>query len=442
MPDAGSTQLHALRVTFAVVAFVVALVAAPTVTGAPPVTIPIGLSDHTCIVVNDGRVECWGPNADGQLGDGTTTDRATPVFIAGLTNVRTVTAGDRFSCALTTAGLVSCWGANDLGQLGRSGGASSSSPLMVDGLPGGIVGLAARGEHSCVLTDGGRVACWGWNQFGQLGDGTTIDSTSPVEVGDVAGGTIGIAVGGDHTCALSDAGKMRCWGWNKFGQLGDGTTTNRSTPIDVASLPDGIVAIAAGGAHSCAITAPGGVSCWGRNTVGQLGDGTTTDHPTPVAVNGLTSGIVALALGGNHTCALTSVGGVRCIGANFAGQLGDGTTIASVGPVEVGRLPGTIDAIAAGYFHTCGVTHAGGLMCWGANDVGQLGDGTLTDRSSPVDVRNADGTALIPIGTGADRSAGLPPQALLAAVAGVILFLGSVAALLLRRRSDRTGRRA
>lgn len=199
-------------------------------------------------------------------------------------------------------------------------------------------------------------------------------------------GIVQVAAGGRHTCALSTAGGVKCWGSNNFGQLGDGTSgNNKSTPVDVAGLGSGVAAIAAGIEHTCALSSAGGVKCWGYNRYGQLGDGTTVNKSTSVDVVGLGSGVTAIAAGRYHTCSLSTAGGVKCWGRNFWGQLGDGTTVNKGTPVDVVGLGSGVAAIAAGWYHICGVSTAGGGKCWGDNGSGQLGDGTAW-RTTPVDV--------------------------------------------------------
>ncbi|HVS99472.1 MAG TPA: hypothetical protein VHE08_03070 [Solirubrobacterales bacterium] len=291
---------------------------------------------HTCALTPAGTVKCWGKNRDAQLGDGTTTNRSTPVAVVRLTGATAVAAGANHTCALTAAGMVECWGENGAGQLGDGTTTNSSTPVEVVGLTGATA-VAADGGHTCALTAAGTVKCWGYNAYGQLGDGTMTNRSTPVAVVGLTGATA-ITAGYHHTCALTSGGAVMCWGENGADQLGEGSTTNSSIPVKVPSLPE-VTAIAAGQFYTCVLTADGTVMCWGENATGQLGDDSTVNSATPVDVSDLT-GATAIAAGGGHTCALTAAGPVECWGYNRYGQLGDGSTADSSTPVDVSDLAG------------------------------------------------------------------------------------------------------
>lgn len=332
---------------------------------------------HTCALLKDGCVKCWGDNSDGQLGDGTRYQRSTVVDVAALAGVTAVAAGGLHTCALTSAGGVKCWGEGWDGQLGRGwcGAASSASPVDVVGLPDDVVAITAGFLHTCALTGSGRVKCWGQNLVGQLGDGTRVGACGPRDVAGLTGGVIAVAAGGYHTCAVMSAGGLKCWGENEWGQLGDGTTTDRYTPTDVWGLDAPIAAIAAGFHSTCALTTAGAVKCWGYG-----------GSVIPEEVSGLSSGVTAVAVGTGHKC-VQLAGGVKCWGNNAHGQVGDGTTELRTSPVDVTGLASGVAALSAGYGYTCAATGAGRVRCWGMNEEGQLGDGTTEDRTTPVAVR-------------------------------------------------------
>jgi alpha-tubulin suppressor-like RCC1 family protein len=344
--------------------------------------------NHTCALSTSGAVKCWGSNAEGQLGDGSTTNRFTAFDVSGLSSgVRSLAAASGHSCALSTGGGVKCWGANGQGQLGDGSTTRRLTPVAVSGMSGGINTIATGGDHSCALTEGGGVKCWGSNGQGQLGDGTTTSRLTAVDVSGLGSGVSALAAGSyDHTCALTAGGGVKCWGNNLSGQLGDGTNASRRTAVDVSGLSSGISAIAAGKSHTCALTVGGTITCWGSNGQGQLGDHGMRLRPTPFDVSGLGSGISSIAGGGNHSCALTDGGGVKCWGFNSHGQLGDGSTADSRSPVDVSGLSSGVSSITAGDSHTCAVTSGGGVKCWGRNGEGQLGDDQASVRPIPGDV--------------------------------------------------------
>lgn len=340
---------------------------------------------HTCALMSSGGVKCWGANYAGQIGDGTTTDRYTPVEVSGLSGVMAVTGGWGHTCALTNGGGLKCWGGNGGGQLGDGTTTDRLAPVDVTGLGSGVTAVDAGGAHTCAVKSSGKVNCWGAGISGQLGDGTHQQRTTPVEV-KWLDGAVHIAAGSAHTCAVTNSGGVKCWGWNGNGQLGDGTTTIHGSPVNVVGLDGGITAVAAGELHTCAVTSAGGLKCWGHNGNGQIADGTYPVHTVPVDLPGVTGGVTAMAGGWNHACFLTAAGGVKCWGNNGDGQLGDGTNTNRSSPVDVIGLTSGVTAVSAGAYHTCALTTAGGIKCWGANSSNQLGDGTATSRSSPVDV--------------------------------------------------------
>lgn len=274
-----------------------------------------------------------------------------------------------------------------------------------------IMAVAARGNHTCALTEAGGVKCWGVNWSGQLGDGTESGRLSPVDVAGLSRGVKAIAAGGDHTCALTTAGGVLCWGFNVYGQLGDDTPADyhhyreRTTPAGVAGLESGVTAIAAGGYHTCVVTTEGGVKCWGLNDHGQLGDGgggvvcgySGKCQLRPVDVVGLGGRVKAVAVGDWHTCALMEAGTVKCWGDNTRGQTGVSggsecgvvEDICQLTPVEVMGLGGEVQAVAA-RGNSCAVMVDGGIQCWGS-----------TGNETPTEIEGLGGAAqTVVIGNG------------------------------------------
>ena len=284
---------------------------------------------------------------------------------------------------MTNSTLLKCWGANRYGQLGDGTTAQRATPTTIN--VGGAVGLLALGyHHTCAyLTNSTLLKCWGDNYYGQLGDGTTAQRATPTTIN--VGGAVGLlALGYSHTCAyLTSSTILKCWGYNNYGQLGDNTTTNRATPttIDVGGA---VGLLALGYSHTCAyLTSSTILKCWGYNGNGQLGDGTTAQRATPTTID-VGGAVGLLALGYYHTCAyLTSSTLLKCWGSNGNGQLGDGTTTQRATPTTI-NFWGAVGLLALGYSHTCAyLTNSTPLKCWGSNGNGQLGDNTTTNRVSP-----------------------------------------------------------
>ncbi|MGE0357593.1 MAG: FG-GAP-like repeat-containing protein [Burkholderiales bacterium] len=364
-----------------------------------PVEIPVFASQvatgaaHTC-VLSGGAVSCWGRNTNGQLGDGTTTSRATPAPVAGLesTFVQAIAAGRDHTCAVISFGAIRCWGLNSRGQLGDGTTVDRSSPVAVIGTARSLAGGA---EHTCARTFGDTVRCWGRNSEGQLGDGTTTDRLTPVDVleGQVLGGVLALSAGGFHNCVADQFGGIKCWGSNSNGQVGDGTTIDRSMATYPVSLGADMVAVAAGTYHSCGVRRDGTTFCWGFNQAGQLGDGTQAQRLVPVEVGGIGQGGAAVLAGDDHSCVLTRLDGLMCMGGNGLGQLGDGGFTNRPWPANVAGLAG-VATIRAGFKHNCVVTRGGNLACWGDNAFGQVGDGTTTARDVPKMLDGYNGAVL------------------------------------------------
>jgi alpha-tubulin suppressor-like RCC1 family protein len=425
---------------------------------------------HSCAMV-DSRAWCWGDNSYGQLGDGSTDDRSTPVEVLDLGDgITSLSAGYGHTCAIS-GGEINCWGYHLSGQLGEGDRLYADTPVEVVGLGGAARAIAAGDTHTCAVATDRGLLCWGDDLNGQLGDGRDGLRGVPVAVPDFGGSVEAVAAGDDFTCALSEAGAVKCWGTNLYGELGNGGDDESSSPVDVVGLHGPIAAIAAGRAHVCALGASGGVQCWGQNEDGQLGEGGALEESNaPVDVIGLDGGAKAIATGFYQSCTLLDSGEVRCWGAvlgpqddattaeparmeglppdvvtlfeaefdicaisgqggvyclqggaegfeplelpfqavagagglsfkcllddrggvwcegqNGLGQLGDGTTESRSGFARVQGLERSVVAIAAGQQHACAVLDSGEVRCWGSNNFGQLGDGTVP-RSRPVRV--------------------------------------------------------
>ena len=291
----------------------------------------------------------------------------------------------------------------------KSGSLTSAPSAAFAIAPLTFASLTAGRYHTCALAAGGAAFCWGDNEYGELGDGTTTRRPAPTPVAEALAFT-SLTAGNGYTCGLTTAGAAFCWGDNGsgnlygFGELGDGTGASRTTPVPVEGGP--FATLAAGKYHSCALTASGAAYCWGDDTFGQLGDSTfIVERFAPVAVRGGLE-FTSIAVGGRHSCALTAAGAAYCWGSNSTGQLGDGTNVDRTTPVAVqGGLAFT--SLTAGFAYTCGKTAAGAAYCWGANSIGAFGDATTVGRTTPTPA--AGGLTLSSLGAGYDYTCGLTP---------------------------------
>jgi alpha-tubulin suppressor-like RCC1 family protein len=337
----------------------------------------------------------WGDNTYGVQGDGSPQVHKTPGPTSPLIGIKAAMCGWYHCLALKSDGTVWAWGYNGYGQLGDGTTTDRPTPVQVSGLSG-VVAVAGGSYFSYALKSDGTVWAWGINSNGvdgALGDGTTISHSNPVQA--LVTDVVAIAAGGSHGLAVKSDGTVSAWGRGYAGQLGDGAYTDpQPTPVKVSGLTN-VIAVAGGRLHSLALKNDGTVWAWGDNSLDELGDGTTTGHNTPVQVKGPggagnLKNIVAIAAGDAHNLAVKSDGTVWAWGYNASGQLGDGTTSNRSAPVQVSGLTGVI-AVAGGGAHSLALKNDGTVWAWGYNGVWQLGDGTNADRHAPVQVKSPNG---------------------------------------------------
>jgi len=335
---------------------------------------------HTCGITTDYRVYCWGDNLFGQLGDGTTEQRLRPVAVGTRLRFRQLDAGNYSTCAVSTEYRLYCWGGlSPKDSVPRAVGGERRFRQVSTGL-----------EHACAVGYEDRLAyCWGGNQFGQLGDGTSgYGYRYPPQP--VAGRRRfrQVTVGERHTCGVTTGDVVFCWGSNRWGQIGDDSSpwVNVLQPSRIASARL-FSQVAAGAFHTCAVSTDSRAFCWGNGKSGQIGDGKTYLRFTPRAVSG---GLLFRRLTGSryHTCGETTDNRAYCWGIGEYGELGDGAAGPGRYSLEPVRVAGRLyfKQLSAGYHYTCGKTTADVGYCWGYNAHGQLGDGTTTDRASPARV--------------------------------------------------------
>jgi alpha-tubulin suppressor-like RCC1 family protein len=352
---------------------------------------------HSLSLMSNGTVRAWGSNIEGALGVGSSVDNSLiPMLIPGLTGVSAISAGDGHSLALMDGGTVKGWGENSFGGVGAGDNAAHFTPVDVVGLTG-VSAVSAGGFFSIALKNDGTVWTWGLNDVGQLGNNLLINSLSPVQVKGPGGvgvldNVLAISAGQNHSLALKSDGTVWAWGLNDVGQLGNGTTTNSPVPVQVAGLT-GVAAVSAGEVHSLALLTDGTVRAWGDNFFGELGDGTTTTRKTPVQVKGpggvgVLNNVQAIAAGGHFSVALRNDGTAWAWGSGVDGQIGDGTINGRLTPVQVHGLDNVgflnnVLAISSGQDHTLAMKNTT-VWAWGNNGFGQIGDNTTINRLTPV----------------------------------------------------------
>jgi alpha-tubulin suppressor-like RCC1 family protein len=337
-------------------------------------------AQHSVVLTDGGVVWTWGANSYGQLGDGTTTPRLTPMQIMTISGVTAIASGDYTTYALKSDGTIVAWGYNGQGQVGDGTTTLRYSPTVVSGLSN-VIAIAAGTNHALALKSDGTVWAWGYNTAGQLGDGTTTMRTSPVQVTSLGTTVVAIGAAANHSHAVKADGSAWGWGENGLTQTGDGTTTTpRTSPVQTSGLST-MTAVDAGINHAFAWDSTGSLKAWGFNGNGQIGDGTTTWRMTPVSIAGMSG--VRSSHGSYHTVAAKSDGTVWAWGYNYYGQVGDNNPGPNrLTPVQLTSLDGVV-SVSAGMNSSMAVSSDGRVWTWGYNGYGQLGDGHIHPAQRP-----------------------------------------------------------
>ena len=344
----------------------------PTPVNGNKTFIDLSLGDfHSCGLQANGEAFCWGLNTQGQSANGVSGNGGTtnPLIVQGGFLFSALSAGGSHTCGILNTGVTVCWGNNEGGQLGVGTTVSRFEPAPISGEHQFIQISSSTAAHTCGIKANGEAWCWGVGQYGRLGNGSSAQRNSPTQV---SGGIVftSIASGGGHSCGLTADGTAYCWGLNTRGQIGDGTNIDRLVPVPVATTIR-FKQIAAGVAHTCAIATNGDPYCWGDNFFGALGDATLDPRSSPTPVDGGFT-FESVVVGERHACGLTPEGTVKCWGYNELGQLGDGSVINRNSPVSLSSDL-TFKKLAAGGFFTCGITVSDKTYCWGDNYGFQLG---------------------------------------------------------------------
>jgi alpha-tubulin suppressor-like RCC1 family protein len=351
---------------------------------------------HSCGLTATNEAYCWGDNSTGQLGNGTSgVPSNVPVAVSTTIKFSSVVAGRIHTCGLSVTGDAYCWGSNFVGALGNGSGIDSLTPTAVTAPSVGIKysSISASNDHTCVISLAKDAYCWGENGNGRLGDNSTTQRDTPVQVSDPAGGPeayLSISAGYSHTCAITVSDKTYCWGDNSSGELGNASNLDSSIPVLVNTGAVAYTSIAAGNNFSCGIQANGSAYCWGSNGNGNLGNNSIIDSNTPVLVNDPIGGVVkysSIVTGGFHTCAISLAGDAYCWGYNVDGELGNGANFniaipALVSPPSSGGI--LYSGLDVGTFHSCAFSTNGNAYCWGYGANGRLGRNSTSDSNIPT----------------------------------------------------------
>ncbi len=340
-----------------------------------------------CAVLATHHVKCWGYGNDGELGNGTTTTFTVPVAVKNITNATAVFGGDSSFCALLATSHIDCWGYNGDGELGNGNFNNSDVPVAVHKITNAST-IVASYDGYCALLATSQVNCWGYNGDGELGNGNFNNSDVPVTVLNISTAKLLTSdVGAGSTCAVLSTGHVQCWGYNADGELGNGTTASSDKPVTAVGIGTAKAISEAGDGNAgslCARLANSHLDCWGYNNDGELGNGNTTNFTVPVAVKNITT--ATTVTGGYYgVCALLATSHIDCWGSGGNGELGNGTFNNSDVPVAVRKITNAT-LVVRGYYDYCALLSTGHVDCWGYNSDGELGNGNMNDSDVPVSV--------------------------------------------------------
>jgi len=338
-----------------------------------------------CALLSTGQLKCWGYNGYGELGNGTTTSFTVPVVVKKISTATAVFGGGNGFCARLSSKHLDCWGYGGSGQLGNGAFNNSDVPVSVRSITTAVT-VVSGSNSFCALLSTGRVNCWGSGSSGQLGNGSFNGSDVPVRVTGITTAKALADMGHSSVCALLTSSRVDCWGYNGDGELGNGATASSDVPVGVLGISNAkAVSADVNGGSFCVLLTTDHLKCWGYNGFGELGNGTTTNFTVPVSVKNITTATAVFG-GGNGFCALLSTKHLSCWGAGGSGQLGNGAFSSSDVPVAV-RSISTAVTVMTGNDWFCALLSTSHVSCWGAGGSGQLGDGSFNSSDVPVPVR-------------------------------------------------------